>query len=134
MRYHYVCYFLYFLVICAHITVNQFVIFKPWKVPWSWIDLCWNSFVMSRGLIRGKIRGHANEAAQKIIPKDSLLRLRKLIWLFTFMGSFEFLAHSCHYLSLGVISKQPNHCNFDKNTARKRFNRKTLWKSSFYRK
>ena len=34
---------------------------------------------MSRGLIRGEIGGHATEAAQNIIPKDSLFILRKLI-------------------------------------------------------
>ena len=36
-------------------------------------------FIMSRGLIRGEIGGHANEAAYKIIPKGLLLRLQKLI-------------------------------------------------------
>ena len=34
---------------------------------------------MSRSLIKAKFRGHANEGAQKIISKDSLLRLRKFI-------------------------------------------------------
>ena len=34
---------------------------------------------MSRGLIRGKIGGHANEVTKKIIPEDALLRLRKRI-------------------------------------------------------
>ena len=34
---------------------------------------------MSRGLIRGEMGDHANEAAEKKIPKDSLLRLRKFI-------------------------------------------------------
>ena len=34
---------------------------------------------MSSGLIRDKISGHTNKAAQKIIPKVLLLRLRKLI-------------------------------------------------------
>ena len=34
---------------------------------------------MLRGLIRGETGGHANEATCNIIPKDSLLRLQKLI-------------------------------------------------------
>ena len=34
---------------------------------------------MSRGSIRDKIGGHANEVAQNIIPKYLLLRLLKLV-------------------------------------------------------
>ena len=48
-------------------------------MPLNGIGFCLDSFVMSRGLIRGEIGDHANEATLKIIPKDSLLRLRKLI-------------------------------------------------------
>ena len=44
----------------------QFVIFKPWKVPWNWIAFYQDFFVISHGLlyhlIRGNTRRLPNEA------------------------------------------------------------------------
>ena len=44
------------------VTLIQFVIFNPLKVPWGWIAFHWNSFVISPGLMTDKTGALANEA------------------------------------------------------------------------
>ena len=66
---------LYFLLKCAKLL--KFIIFNPWNVPWNWIALYWNCFVMPPGLMRSTL-----EALQTRPICQNLLILQ---------GSYNFL-------------------------------------------
>ena len=55
------------------LSLNQFVIFNPWKVLWSWIAFSQNSFVISPGLLYHLIRRNNGWLANEVFTSNPIV-------------------------------------------------------------